>query len=64
MQQSWIPRRAAALAQASSTPIEALDLALYNWSFAGPAQERATLGFPKDTCDEEALKRAETVLGV
>lgn len=59
-----IERRAAALAEASSTPIEALDLALYNWSLGAPVQERATLGFPNDTCDEEALKRAEAVLGV
>lgn len=59
-----IERRASALAQAASTPIEAIDLALYNWSLGAPVQERATLGFPKDTCDEEALKCAETVLGV
>lgn len=59
-----IERRASALAQAASTPIETIDLALYNWSIGAPIQERATLGFSKETCDEEALKRAEAVLGV
>lgn len=59
-----IERRASALAQAASTPIEALDLALYNWSLADPAQERATLGFPAETCDAHALERAEALLEV
>ena len=59
-----IERRVSALAQAASIPVEAIDLALFNWSLGAQAQERATLGFPEDTCDEEALKRAETVLGI
>ncbi len=59
-----IERRASALAQEAAIPIEAIDLALYNWSLGAPIQERATLGFPKDTCDEEALQRAEAALGV
>ncbi len=59
-----IERRASALAEAASNPIEAIDLALYNWSLGSPVQERVTLGFLKDTCDEQALKRAEMALGV
>jgi hypothetical protein len=59
-----IERRALALAEAIATPIEALDLALHNWSLLEPAHERVTLGFPPDTCDAGALVRAEAVLGV
>ncbi len=59
-----IERRAQALAEAASTPIEALDLALYNWSLADPEQERATLGFAPETSDERALERAEAALEV
>jgi hypothetical protein len=55
-----IERRAQALAQALSTPIEALDLALANWS----SEERVTLGFPADTNDPHAVERAETALEV
>jgi hypothetical protein len=55
-----IERRAQALAQALSTPIEALDLALANWS----SEERVTLGFPEDTNDAHALERAEAALEV
>lgn len=55
-----IERRAIALAQALSTPIEALDLALANWS----AEERVTLGFPADTNDIHAAERAEATLEV
>ncbi len=40
-----VERRASTLAAALSTPIEALDLALANWS----SEERVTLGFPADT---------------
>ena len=36
-----LDRRAAALAKAADVPLEALDLALFNWA----ARERATLGF-------------------
>jgi hypothetical protein len=53
-----IERRATALAQAMSTPIEALDLALANWS----SEERVTLGFPADTNDAHAVERALTAL--
>ncbi|HEY8304111.1 MAG TPA: hypothetical protein VIG42_05930 [Solirubrobacteraceae bacterium] len=55
-----IERRAAVLAEALSAPIEALDLALYNWS----SQERVTLGFPPDTNDAHAVERAEAALEV
>jgi hypothetical protein len=59
-----IERRASALAEAASAPIEALDLALYNWSVADPVHGRATLGFPSDMSDEHAVERAEAALGV
>jgi hypothetical protein len=54
-----LERRSAALAAAISVPIEALDPALANWG----AGERATLGFPADTCDHAVLDRALDVLG-
>jgi hypothetical protein len=53
-----LERRAITLAQALSTPIEALDLALANWA----APERATLGFPPDTHDVHAFERAHAAL--
>lgn len=59
-----IERRARALADAASTPIEVLDLALYNWSLVDPEQERVTLGFAPDMCDASALERAEAALEV
>jgi hypothetical protein len=55
-----IERRAATLAQAMSTPVEALDLALANWS----SEERVTLGFPPDTNDVHAVERAQVALEV
>lgn len=55
-----IERRAAALAQALQTPIEALDLALANWA----SEERVTLGFPEDTNDTHAAERAAAALEV
>ncbi len=55
-----IERRATALAQAMDTPIEALDLALANWS----SEERVTLGFPHDTNDPHAVERAAAALEV
>jgi hypothetical protein len=55
-----VERRAGALAQALSTPIEALDLALANWA----SEERVTLGFPSDTRDVHAVERAEAALEV
>jgi hypothetical protein len=57
-----IERRALALAQALSMPIEALDLALYNWSPPTPSEERVTLGFPADTNDAHAVERARAAL--
>lgn len=59
-----IERRAQALAEAVSTPIEALDLALYNWSLSSPEQERVTLGFATNMDDVHAVERAEAALGV
>jgi hypothetical protein len=55
-----LERRADALAWAISVPLETLDLALANWT----SPERATLGFPADTCDREALGRAHDALGL
>jgi hypothetical protein len=55
-----LERRAAALAQALDVPIETLDLSLANWT----APERATLGFPADTSDQQALERAREALGL
>jgi hypothetical protein len=59
-----IERRAQALAEAVATPIEALDLALYNWSLVSIGSERATLGFDTDMGDQDALERAEAALEV
>lgn len=58
-----VERRALALAQALSTPIEALDLALYNWNQSA-SEERVTLGFPAGTNDPHALDRAAVALEV
>jgi hypothetical protein len=55
-----LERRAKALAEAIAVPVEALDLALYNWA----APERATVAFPGESGDPGALERAETALGV
>jgi hypothetical protein len=55
-----LERRAAALAQAVSVPLEALDLALANWQ----SPQRATLGFPADTQDGGAFERAGDALGL
>ncbi|MFI5009692.1 MAG: hypothetical protein ACHQDY_05390 [Solirubrobacterales bacterium] len=53
-----LERRALALAEAVSVPVEALDLALANWS----AGERATLGVPSDTADVLVLEHARRAL--
>ena len=53
-----LERRAQALAEAISAPIEALDLALANWA----SEERATLGLPADTRDAHAVERARAAL--
>lgn len=55
-----LERRAAALADAVSVPIEALDLALSNWL----SPPRASMGFPPHTSDERARERAGAALGV
>jgi Alpha-glutamyl/putrescinyl thymine pyrophosphorylase clade 3 len=55
-----LERRSTALAEAVSVPIETLDLALANWG----AEERATLGFPPETVDRQALARAHEALGL
>ncbi|MGD0452607.1 MAG: hypothetical protein ABSB69_03350 [Solirubrobacteraceae bacterium] len=55
-----LERRAVALAQAVSVPVEALDLALANWHSA----QRATLGFPSETQDGGAFERAGDALGL
>jgi Alpha-glutamyl/putrescinyl thymine pyrophosphorylase clade 3 len=55
-----LERRAAALAQALSVPVETLDLALANWQ----SSQRATLGFPGETQDEAAFERAGDALGL
>jgi hypothetical protein len=55
-----LERRAAALAQAVSVPVEALDLALANWQ----STQRATLGFPAELQDADAFERAGDALGL
>ncbi len=53
-----LERRAAALAQAISVPIETLDLALANWA----APQRASMGCPPDIHDDDAFSRAGDAL--
>jgi hypothetical protein len=55
-----LDRRAAALAQAAGTPVEALDLALANWA----APRRASVGVSPELADAEALARAGSALGL
>lgn len=55
-----LERRAKALAQAISVPIETLDLALANWH----APQPATMGFPRETLDDGAFERAGDALGL
>ncbi len=55
-----LERRAAALAQALSVPVETLDLALANWA----SPQRATLGFPRETVDQLSYERAAGALGL
>ena len=58
-----IDRRAAALAEACETPLEALDLALFNWQRG--EEHRATLGAgPAARADVAGRDRAATALGV
>ncbi len=51
-----LERRARALAEAISVPIETLDLALANWGSPAPG-ERATLGVRSERSDPHALER-------
>ncbi len=55
-----LERRAAALAEAIPAPLQALELALWNWA----ADERATLGFAVDVADEDTLGLARGALGL
>jgi hypothetical protein len=55
-----LERRASALAQAVSVPLEALDVALASWG----GGERATLGVPAETFDTGALERAQAAFGL
>jgi len=55
-----LERRAAALADAVSVPIEALDLALSNWL----SPRRAGVGFSPRSSDERTLERASAALAV
>jgi hypothetical protein len=52
-----LERRAGVLAETISVPIEALDLALWNWSTPASGS-RATLGVRRETCDQGALERS------
>ncbi|HTU77547.1 MAG TPA: hypothetical protein VMF09_02175 [Solirubrobacteraceae bacterium] len=53
-----LERRATALAQAASVPVETLDLALANWASPQPA----ALGFAPETGDADAFQRAGDAL--
>ncbi len=55
-----LERRAGALAKATGVPVEALDLALWNWA----ADARASLGVPAEASDEATLERAQAALGL
>jgi hypothetical protein len=55
-----LERRAIALAEACTMPVEALDLAFANWG----AAERANLGMPDERSDADALERAQHALEV
>jgi hypothetical protein len=55
-----LERRAGALAEAASIPIEALDLALANWL----SPQRASMGCPPETHDNAAFEQASVALGI
>lgn len=56
-----LERRAGELARAAQLPLEALDLALYNWERG----QRATIGMPRDSePDGDALGSARAALGL
>jgi hypothetical protein len=56
-----LERRAAELADAAEVPIEALDLALFNWGQTG---ERSRGGVDSGAADPESRDRAADALGV
>ncbi len=58
-----LERRAAALAEACAVPLEALDLALYNWALPPGRGERVSLGVPGEP-DQSAADAARRALGV
>lgn len=55
-----LERRAKRLAEELSAPLEAIELALFNWF----APQRATLGFAGDLRDEQAMSRGADALGL
>lgn len=55
-----LERRARALADAVALPVAALELALANWQTG----ERASLGLPRETADDETLQVAREALGL
>jgi hypothetical protein len=55
-----LDRRAGALAEAIAVPVGSLELALANWGVG----ERATLGFPAQAQDAQALARARDALAL
>jgi Alpha-glutamyl/putrescinyl thymine pyrophosphorylase clade 3 len=55
-----LERRALALAEAVTVPVEALDLALANWGKG----RRASLGFRSDISDSHALERTRAALAL
>jgi hypothetical protein len=55
-----LDRRATALAETISVPVEALDLALANWG----SPQRASVGVSPQDLADGALQRAETALGL
>ncbi len=60
-----LERRASELAQACEVPLEALDLAFFNWETHPPREERATLGLGLDAeLDGGALASAADALGL
>ena len=55
-----LDRRAAALAQEAGVPVEALDLALFDWA----APVRASMGAPAELEDPDTLARTREALGI
>ncbi|MGO9488392.1 MAG: hypothetical protein ACLQBB_05100 [Solirubrobacteraceae bacterium] len=55
-----LERRAEVLADAAEVPLEALDLALFNWG----SPHRATMGFPAEEADADAMAGVGEALGL